>query len=60
MTGMKSKYVEDTEIIHKEVKYLKEKRQIHREILLSEPLTETPDRVAEAILLFCQVRITDV
>jgi len=52
MTGMKSKFVEDTEIIHKEM--LPGLCSMIKVEDISEPLTETPDRVAEAILLFCQ------
>jgi len=52
MAGMKSKYVKDTESIHKEMAPgLCSMIKIED---VSEPLTETPDRVSEAILLFCQ------
>ena len=68
---MKSKYVQDTEVIHKEVTRFK-LNLFHLFLIcivqmapglcsmikvedVSEPLTESPDRVAEAVLLFCQV-----
>eukprot|EP00092_Neocalanus_flemingeri_P011887 GFUD01012819.1.p1 GENE.GFUD01012819.1~~GFUD01012819.1.p1 ORF type:complete len:880 (+),score=232.59 GFUD01012819.1:62-2701(+) len=52
IAGMKSKYVQDTEAIHKEMSAgLCSMIKIED---VSEPLTETPARVSEAILLFCQ------
>jgi len=52
MAGMKSKYVEDTETIHREMSPgLCSMIKIED---VFEPLTETPARVSEAVLLFCQ------
>jgi len=52
IAGMKSKYVQDTETIHKEmVPGLCSMIKVED---VSEPLTETPARVSEAVLLFCQ------
>lgn len=52
IAGMKSKYSEDTEAIHREMtpgicSMIKVEEVV-------EPLDETPGKVAEAILLFCQ------
>ena len=69
ITGMKSKYVGDTEAIHREMKpglcsIIKAKRILiknwNEPILpqvedVSEPLAESMEKVAEAVLLFCQV-----
>eukprot|EP00092_Neocalanus_flemingeri_P012881 GFUD01013877.1.p1 GENE.GFUD01013877.1~~GFUD01013877.1.p1 ORF type:complete len:575 (-),score=168.18 GFUD01013877.1:461-2185(-) len=52
MAGIKSKYVEDTEMIHKEMAPGLCSMIIVEDV--SEPLTETPGRVSEAVLLFCQ------
>jgi len=52
IAGMKSKYVQDTEVIHKEMAPgLCSMIKVED---VSEPLTESPDRVAVAVLLFCQ------
>jgi len=52
LAGMKSKYVKDTEAIHKEMAPgLCSMIKVEE---VSEPLTETPARVSEAVLLFCQ------
>jgi len=52
MTGVNSKYVEDSELIHKEMS--PGLCSIIKVEDISEPLTEAPHRVAEAVLLFCQ------
>lgn len=52
MVGNKSKFVEDTEMIHKEMcPGLCSMLKVEDVIV---PLTETPERVSEALLLFCQ------
>lgn len=52
MAGMKSKYVVDTETIHREmVPGLCSMIKVED---VSEPLSESPWKVAEAVLLFCQ------
>ena len=69
MTGMKSKYVGDTEAIHREMKpglcsIIKARHTLlntweelifHQVEDVSEPLAESMEKVAEAVLLFCQV-----
>merc|ERR1712032_544889 len=52
MTGMKSKYVGDTEAIHREMK--PGLCSIIKVEDVSEPLAESMEKVAEAVLLFCQ------
>jgi len=52
MAGIKSKYVADSELIHTEV--VPGLCSIIKVEETSEPLLETPGRVAEAVLLFCQ------
>jgi len=52
IAGMNSKYVQDTEDIHKEMRPgLCSMIKVED---ASDPLTESPDRVSEAVLLFCQ------
>ena len=53
LTGMRSKYVADTEAIHKAMTPgLCSMIKVED---VSEPLVEAPEKVAEAMLLFCQV-----
>jgi len=52
ITGMKSKYVGDTEAIHREMK--PGLCSIIKVEDVSEPLAESMEKVAEAVLLFCQ------
>jgi len=52
MAGAKSKYVADSELIHTEV--VPGLCSIIKVEEISEPLLESPARVAEAVLLFCQ------
>jgi len=52
ITGMKSKYVGDTEAIHREMK--PGLCSIIKVEDVSEPLVESMEKVAEAVLLFCQ------
>merc|ERR1711973_565231 len=52
ITGMKSKYVGDTEAIHREMK--PGLCSIIKVEEVSEPLIEAMEKVAEAVLLFCQ------
>jgi len=52
MTGERSKYVEDSEIIHTEIS--PGLCSIIKVEDISDPLLESPGRVAEAVLLFCQ------
>lgn len=52
LAGMKSKYVGDTEAIHREMTPgLCSMIKVDDVV---DPLAETPDKVAEAVLLFCQ------
>jgi len=52
ITGMKSKYVGDTEAIHREMR--PGLCSIIKVEEVSEPLIEAMEKVAEAVLLFCQ------
>ena len=53
LTGMRSKYVGDTEAIHRAMTPgLCSMIKVED---VSEPLVEAPEKVAEAMLLFCQV-----
>jgi len=52
MTGLKSKYVEDTEAIHQQIQPgLCSMIKVEDVV---EPLNEASERVAEALILFCQ------